>query len=125
MKILILGYKQKGRGLPYYKDNNQMILDNIAWLESGIAEIADKFLIVSFDNLAITQLNMRDKFSDEDWEMFYAGDDGTVTFYIDLVSGTFARSSLSNIHYPIGNKSIDEMFQIVREEVVNGSKELP
>ena len=124
LKILILGYKQKGRGLPYYKDNNQMILDDIAWLESGIVELADKFEVVSFDNLALEQLHMRDKLTDEEWELYYAGEDGTVTFYIDLVSGTFARSSLSEIHYPIGNKSIDEMFQIVREEVVNESEEL-
>lgn len=124
LKILILGYKQKGRGLPYYKDNNQMILDNIAWLESGIVELADKFEVVSFDNLALEQLHMRDKLTDEEWELYYAGEDGTVTFYIDLVSGTFARSSLSEIHYPIGNKSIDDMFQIVREEVMNESEEL-
>lgn len=124
LKILILGYKQKGRGLPYYKDNNQMILDNIAWLESGIVELADKFEVVSFDNLALEQLHMRDKLTDEEWELYYAGEDGTVTFYIDLVSGTFARSSLSEIHYPIGNKSIDDMFQIVREEVINESEEL-
>lgn len=124
LKILILGYKQKGRGLSYYKDNNQMILDNIAWLESGIVELADKFEVVSFDNLALEQLHMRDKLTDEEWELYYAGEDGTVTFYIDLVSGTFARSSLSEIHYPIGNKSIDDMFQIIREEVVNESEEL-
>lgn len=124
LKILILGYKQKGRGLSYYKDNNQMILDNIAWLESGIVELADKFEVVSFDNLALEQLYMRDKLTDEEWELYYAGEDGTVTFYIDLVSGTFARSSLSEIHYPIGDKSIDDMFRIVREEVVNESEEL-
>ena len=124
LKILILGYKQKGRGLPYYKDNNQMILDNIAWLESGIVELADKFEVVSFDNLALEQLHMRDKLTDEEWELYYAGEDGTVTFYIDLISGTFARSSLSEIHYPIGDKSIDEMFQIIREEVINESEEL-
>ena len=124
LKILILGYKQKGRGLPYYKDNNQMILDNIAWLESGIVELADKFEVVSFDNLALEQLHMRDKLTDEEWELYYAGEDGTVTFYIDLVSGIFARSSLSEIHYPIGDKSIDDMFRIVREEVMNESEEL-
>ena len=89
-----------------------------------IMRLTDHFDVVSFDNLALEQLHMRDKLSDEDWEMFYAGDDGTVTFYIDLVNGTFARSSLSEIHYPIGNKTVDEMFQVIRNEVENESKKL-
>ena len=50
--------------------------------------------------------------------MFYGGDDGTVTFFIDLVKGVFARSSLSQITYPIGDKTIDEMFAIIKSEVV-------
>ena len=53
--------------------------------------------------------------------MFYAGDDGTVTFYIDLVEGTFARSSLSEKHYPIGDLTIDGMFQVIQKEVENES----
>lgn len=122
LKLLILGYKHKGRGDKYYQDHMYNIESEIYFLERNVAELANHFEVVCFDNLAITQLNMRDKFSDEDWEKFYAGDDGTVTFYIDLVSGTFARSSLSDIHYSIGDKSIDEMFQIIREEVMNESE---
>ena len=75
------------------------------------------FKIVSFDNLAIEQLHLKDKLSEKEWEMFYGGDDGTVTFFIDLVKGVFARSSLSRIVYPIGDRTIDEMFEIIREEV--------
>ena len=60
-----------------------------------------------------------DKLSDEDWGMFYAGNDGTVTFYIDLVNGTFARSSLSEVYYPIDDLTIDEMFQVIQKEVEN------
>ena len=124
LKILILGYKYKGRGIAYYENHKQEIEDNIAWLESGIAELAEGFLVTSFDNLAIEQLHMREKFEDEEWDKFYAGDDGTVSFYIDLVKGTFARNSVSGISYPIGNKTMDEMFEVIKREV-NESTELP
>ena len=52
--------------------------------------------------------------------MFYGGDDGTVTFFIDLVKGVFARNSLSQITYPIVDKTIDEMFEIIKKEVASG-----
>ena len=117
LKILILGYKHKGRGNDYYRNKNLEIEQKIYNLESNILDLADHFDVVSFDNLALEQLHMRDKLSDEDWEMFYAGNDGTVTFYIDLVNGTFARSSLSEVHYPIGELTVDEMFQVIQKEV--------
>lgn len=124
LKILILGYKTRGRGIDYLKMHNQEILDNVAWLESGIMELIDKFEVISFDNLALEQLHMSDKLSAEVWNTFYAGEDGSVTFYIDLVHGTFARSSLSDITYPIGDKTVDEMFQIVRQELIDEAEEL-
>lgn len=120
LKILILGYKTKGRGLNYYKIHNQGVLDNIAWLESCLMDFVEEFNVISFDNLALEQLHVKDKLSEEDWEKFYAGEDGSVTFYIDLVNGTFARSSISETTYPIGDKSVDEMFAIIKEEV-NGT----
>lgn len=124
LKLLILGYKHKGRGTEFYKNHMSDIEAKIYFLEQNIMEYADHFEVVSFDNLALKQLHMGDKLSDEEWEVFYAGDDGTVTFYIDLVSGTFARSSLSEIHYPIGELTIDEMFQVIQKEVENETTEL-
>lgn len=121
LKLLILGYKHKGRGTEFYKNHMSDIEAKIYFLEQNIMEYADHFEVVSFDNLALKQLHMEDKLSDEEWEVFYAGDDGTVTFYIDLVNGTFARSSLSEIHYPIGELTIDEMFQVIQKEVENES----
>ena len=124
LKLLILGYKHKGRGNNFYKDHMYNIEAKIYHLEQDIMRLTDHFEVVSFDNLALKQLHMGDKLSDEEWEVFYAGDDGTVTFYIDLVNGIFARSSLSEIHYPIGDKTVDEMFQVIRNEVENESEEL-
>ena len=118
LKLLILGYKQVGRGKKYYDHSSTAIEDNIAWLESGIMdEVLNGFEVVSFDNLAIDQLHIKDKLTAEQWEQFYGGDDGTLTFFIDLVKGVFARNSLSQIIYPIGDKTVDEMFAIIRKEV--------
>ena len=121
LKLLILGYKKLERGKKYYDYSSTIVEDNIKWLESDLDEIINGFKIVSFDNLAIEQLHLKDKLSEKEWEMFYGGDDGTVTFFIDLVKGVFARSSLSRIVYTIGDKTIDEMFEIIQEEIKKGS----
>jgi len=117
LKLLILGYKKLERGEKYYNHSSTFVENNIKQFETGLNEIINGFKIVSFDNLAIEQLHLKDKLSEKEWEMFYGGDDGTVTFFIDLVKGVFARSSLSRIVYTIGDKTIDEMFEIIREEV--------
>ena len=120
LKILILGYKKTGRGKKYYDGLFIPIITQMKYLEGGLDEILNGFKVVSFDNLAIEQLHIKDKLSDKEWDTFYGGDDGTVTFFIDLVKGVFARNSLSQITYPIGDKSIDEMFAIVKKEVASG-----
>lgn len=121
LKLLILGYKKLERGKKYYDYSSTIIEDNIKWLEFDLDGIVNGFKVVSFDNLAIEQLHLRDKLDIKEWEMFYGGDDGTVTFFIDLVKGVFARSSLSRIVYSIGDKSVDEMFEIIRNENKKGS----
>lgn len=121
LKLLILGYKKLERGKKYYDNSSTIVENNIKWLESDLDEIINGFKVVSFDNLAIEQLHIKDRLDEKEWEMFYGGDDGTVTFFIDLVKGVFARSSLSPITYPIGDKTIDEMFEIIRNENKKGS----
>ena len=120
LKLLILGYKKTGRGKKYYDGLFIPIITQMKYLEGGLDEVINGFKVVSFDNLAIEQLHIKDRLSDKEWEMFYGGDDGTVTFFIDLVKGVFARNSLSQIVYPIGDKTIDEMFAIIKKEVESG-----
>lgn len=121
LKLLILGYKKTGRGKKYYDSLFIPIITQMKYLEGGLDEVINGFKVVSFDNLAIEQLHIKDRLTDKEWNMFYGGDDGTVTFFIDLVKGVFARNSLSQIVYPIGDKTIDEMFEIIRNEVANES----
>lgn len=120
LKLLILGYKKTGRGKKYYDGLFIPIITQMKYLEGGLDGVINGFKVVSFDNLAIEQLHIKDRLNDKEWENFYGGDDGTVTFFIDLVKGVFARNSLSQITYPIGGKSIDEMFEIIKKEVASG-----
>lgn len=122
LKLLILGYKQTGRGEKYFNNlgNCLSIISNISWLANNLDDVFNGFKVVSFDNLAIEQLGVKERLSEKEWENFYGGDDGTVTFFIDLVKGVFSRNSLSQITYPIGDKTIDEMFEVIKKEVTSG-----
>jgi hypothetical protein len=117
LKILILGYKDFGRGTNYLADNSDKISNNQKWLCENIKDVLESFKVVSFDNLAIKQLddNLKSLLTEEEWEEFYMGDDGQHTMYVDLVKGEFARSSTSTKRYPLMN-TIDQMFEIIKNE---------
>jgi hypothetical protein len=110
-KILVLGYKEVGRGKSYKELRNAEVDENINQWYMFIAKYFDENLI-SFDNLAVKQLNVKRFFTDEEFNKFFMGEDGTFTFYIDLVKQEFAKSSTSNIRTPIANMNIKEMFQL-------------
>lgn len=114
LKVLILGYKHLRRGVDYYNNNEDIVEKNMHWLYDNLEEMLNHFNVVSFDNLAIEQLEVKRLLSEEKWETFYMGDDGNYTFYIDMVEGVFARNSLSMERWPIMD-NIDDMFKKVRE----------
>ena len=116
VKVLVLGYKNRGRGVEYLKKNNSDIYDNIQELNDNLQEVAKNVLVLSFDNLAIEQLQNIHAVVGEDWDTFYMGDDGNYTFYIDLVAGTFAKNSCIDERFPIGDKSMDDMFNFIRDK---------
>ena len=97
LNILILGYKDKGRSIFYTPKHATQIIENIEYLKSYLYTY--KF---------------KDVLSREDWELCYQGDDGTFTYYVDLVNNKFAKSSTSNDTYSINNKTNDEMFNFMR-----------
>lgn len=96
LKILILGYKTTGRGLEYRSNNLKELGKNTTYLGLMLPTIVKEgwFKNLSFDNLAIKQLNVKRLMSEEEWERFYMGDDGTFTFYIDLVNQTFSKNAV-------------------------------
>lgn len=122
LKLLILGYKDIGRGENFHSENEVQLLmrQDFLWMELPL--LVNVFDVVSFDNLAIEQLDVKRLMSDEEWETFYMGDDGDFTFYIDLVEGTFAKNSLSEEHFPIMD-SIDDMFKSIKERKHGKEKE--
>lgn len=117
LKVLILGYKQFGRGVDFFGYNGLGVLCSQNDLYNKLPEIVDDewFDVVSFDNLAIEQLEPQRLMSDEEWDKMYMGDDGTHTFYIDAVNGQFSKSSTSTKRYELTNNVVD-MFNVIRNE---------
>ena len=118
LKILILGYKEFRRGKILYEDfaSRVSIEGNKDLLYGYLPEIIayNWFDVVSFDNLAIKQLNVKRLLSEEKWNEFFMGDDGMFTMYVDMVNREFAKSSTSTERWPITN-DIKEMFEKVKE----------
>ena len=115
LKLLILGYKNLGRGEDYLNSDRAEIEKNQKWLYDHLGEVTNHFYVTSFDNLALEQLDVRRLLNDEAWQEFYMGDDGKYTFFIDMVNGFFAKDSMSPDHYPIMD-SIDDMFRFIRSK---------
>ena len=122
LKVLILGYKNVGRGKSYL-DNDVEFRSNIEidtrilsyWIETMIND--NWFKVISFDNLALKQLNVKRLLSDDEWNEFYAGDEGSHTFYIDLIEKKFAKNSMMSDdkkHDLLDN--VDDMFQVIKNE---------
>lgn len=113
LKLLVLGYKQLRRGENWYNTDHENIVVRQMWLHDNLEEMLNHFEVISFDNLAIKQMNVKRLISAEEWDEFYMGDDGGFTFYIDLVEEKFGKNSLSTVRYPIMD-SIDDMFEVIR-----------
>ena len=120
LKILILGYKRLERGINYLQVYGDRVAENQMWLHENLKDMMNHFKVVSFDNLALDQLNVRRLLTDKEWEQFFMGDDAKFTYYLDAVDSTFSRSSLTSREdrYPIGDKTVNEMFEIIREKGV-------
>lgn len=117
LKMLILGYKHLRRGDDFYTEDHDNIVTKQNWLYENLADIINKFKVVSFDNLAINQLNVKRLMTDKEWNEFYMGDDGNFTYYIDMVERKFARSSTAafNKRYDLLD-SVDDMFKKIISE---------
>lgn len=117
LKVLILGYKQFGRGINFYDNCSHEVEYHKSKLYDALPEIInDKwFDVVSFDNLAIEQLDAKRLMGEKEWERFYMGDDGAATMYVDLVKNQFAKSSTSTKRYDLMD-DIKPMFEVVYNE---------
>lgn len=115
LKVLILGYKSIRRGKDFINCHGATIRKKIAELEVKIPEYLESFKVLSFNNLALEQLNVKKYVSSEDWKAHYMGDDGSFTMYIDLVKEEFAKNSTSVDRYDLNDyKSIEEIFNKIK-----------
>ena len=114
LKMLILGYKHLRRGNEYFEEEQNDIETKQQWLYENLEDIIQKFKVVSFDNLAIEQLDVKRLLTQEEWDEFYMGDDGKVTYYVDMVERKFAQSSTApfNKRYDLLD-SVDDMFNVI------------
>lgn len=115
LKLLILGYKTKGRGIDFIKD--PALAENYKWLYDNIEEVARHFDAVAFDTLALEQLEIRRLVSEEDWRHLYMGDDGLHSMYIDLVRGEYGISSTDERRWKLTD-DLKQMFAHVRSVVL-------
>lgn len=117
LKVLILGYKDKGRGHDYLAEYSDEVKRNQQWLSDNIVELmaGDGFKAIAFDNLSLEQLHMRSVIPPSMWDRFYQGDEGTSSMFVDLVDGTFGVSSLvpKSEMLPIMD-TVEEMFSVVK-----------
>lgn len=123
LKLLILGYKRLSRGEAMYEEHGDEIEETKSWLYDELPTIINEhwFEVVSFDNLALKQLDAKRLLSQEEWDEFYMGDDGqdgdmsSASMYIDLVNREYARNSTCTERYPLED-DIVTMFDKLRGE---------
>lgn len=92
LKVLILGYKMFRRGIEYFSEAVDATKNEYY---AELEEMLKHFDVVSFDNLALKQLETKRLLSEDQWNEFYMGDDGQMTCYCDLVNKTYSVSSTS------------------------------
>ena len=123
VNILILGYKNKGRAK--YDKLPEDVEKNILGIK-GYMPIVLNFRkhVVSFDNLALEQLSIKNFVSQEEWNKCYMGDDGmtgefdSASMYVDIVKHTFARNSVvaKNHNFSESDGTMTDMFHILQKE---------
>ncbi len=113
-KVLLLGYKNFRRGENFKQKHEGVVAENISsWYRNLFTAAREAKL--SFDNLGISQLNPKRIFKNEsDYDLFYMGDDGTRTMYIDAVKGEYAYSS-TGIYRGQLNDDIFSIFENVKK----------
>ena len=75
-----------------------------------IAKSFSTFDVVSFDNLAIEQLQLKRFFREDSWKIFYQGE---YSFYIDAVHKVFKPSSRDS-NFIDWNTDIKDYFNEIR-----------
>jgi hypothetical protein len=106
-RVLILGYKTVGRGKTY-KPDQQNMYEWYTRLPLFFGKVH-----MSFDNLALEQLNLKRFLNESQWERFYMGNEGKFTMFIDAVEQNYGISSTDQRRFPLTN--LEDDFRHVRQ----------
>ena len=124
-KALMLGYKNYGNGnLFYLSDKDKIEQNKQRWYWYIAKYFKHENLTLSFDNLAIKQLNLKRFFSEEAWDKFFQGRDGTFTQYIDAVKQQYAESSCCNERVSFDDMSLLDYFQSISRKNIKNVQEI-
>ena len=126
LKILILGYKDVGFGKYYYKEFSDGVDNLKKEMYNNLENMMDKFDVISFDNLALEQLEVKRLLSDKEWNEFFMGDDGheeftSASMYVDLVNNTFSFNSMDKEKFALMD-NIKDMFNYLKIKKSKNSK---
>ena len=121
-KILVLGYKTIRRGETLYDREKPIIEIKKTQLKEMLPTIIKEnwFKVISFDNLALNQLDVKNLMPKDRWDEFYMGDDGidgqvtSASMFIDAITGEFALNSCAKERFPIMN-TIEEMYAFLKQ----------
>lgn len=108
-KILVLGYKTFGFGVDYYSDDVKQKIQEWYW---WIKKVIDAKDVVSFDNLALEQLNIKRFLTEDKWEEFNQGEH---SFYINAVEKYFAPSSRNSNKTDWSKMTIQDYFKQIEK----------
>lgn len=111
-KVLVLGYKKLGRGKAFYNDESENTNSTITDLKNKIPFLLNNAKnIISFDNLAIKQLDVMRWLKHEGMQDLYMGEDGKYSMFVDAVEMKYAKSSCHK-RLPIPEKTnIMQLYQ--------------
>lgn len=120
LKILILGYKTRGRGKTLFNNVGNIIKQRMDMMEKNISHMLMPgiFKAVSFDNRALQQLDIKNKIPKDIWEKHYMGDDGisgsytSASMFVDGVNRTFSLNSCCDERFPLMS-DVKEMFNFL------------
>lgn len=130
LKLLILGYKELGRGESLYHNAYSIIEERKQALRSVLSQMLNSgaFKVVSFDNRALRQLDVKSLISEEQWKAFYMGDDGidgdytSASMFVDGVKEEFALNSCSAERFKLKD-DIKKMYKFLKKRYsVGGMK---
>ena len=111
-KVLLLGDKRYGRGEKHFQNDERKIA---RWRYFLPAVLSRKDMLLSFDNLAIEQLDLQNVLPKEIWEKHYMGNDGQFTMYIDTVKMQYAKNSIGP-RKDLNGKSARDVFKTLQEK---------